>query len=167
MKTAEYWIERLNMESHPEGGYFKEMYRSMENISNKALPGRYNGDRSFATSIYFLLHEDKISGFHRLRSDETWHFYQGTTLELFVINKKANLERLLLGPDFDSGERLQITIPKNHWFGSRVVDQHNYTLAGCTVAPGFHFGDFELAARDALIQQFPQHERIISELTYD
>ena len=88
-------------------------------------------------------------------------------VELFVIDEQAKLERFLLGPDFDSGERLQITIPKNHWFGSRVVDQCNYALLGCTVAPGFHFDDFELAERKVLTQQFPQHERIINELTYD
>jgi len=167
MKSAKFWIERLSMETHPEGGYYKEVYRSNENIPEEALPARYNGERSFATAIYFLLNEDNVSSFHRIQSDETWHFYQGTTLELFVLDEQGNLERFLLGTDFDQGERLQITIPKNHWFGSRVIDHSTYALLGCTVAPGFHFDDFELAERGALIQQFPQHERIISELTFE
>lgn len=165
MKSAHYWIGRLNLVKHPEGGYFNEVYRSDENIEQNALPERYNGDRSIATSIYFLLKSDEFSSFHRIRSDETWHFYTGTTLELIVLGKEKKLTRHLLGQDPEVGENLQFTIPRNHWFAARVNDKNSYALLGCTVAPGFHFDDFELGNRKKLIQEFPQQKAIITELT--
>ncbi|MCK5704471.1 MAG: cupin domain-containing protein [Cyclobacteriaceae bacterium] len=165
MKKANYWIDKLNLEKHPEGGYFREAYRSDENIEKGALPNRYNSDRSIATSIYFLLKGDDFSGFHRIQSDETWHFYLGTTLELFVLGDDGQLNCQLLGQNPEAGENFQITIPRNHWFGARVVDKNSYALLGCTVAPGFHFDDFELAEREDLIKLFPQHTLIIQELT--
>jgi predicted cupin superfamily sugar epimerase len=165
MKSASYWINKLNLAQHPEGGYFSEVYRSNESIKKSALPNRYHGDRSMATSIYFLLKEDEFSSFHRIQSDETWHFYTGTTLELYVLDVDKNLKRHLLGQDPHAGESLQCTIPRNHWFAARVLDQKSYALLGCTVAPGFHFDDFELATRAQLIAQFPEQKTIITELT--
>ena len=165
MKKANYWIDKLNMVKHQEGGYFREVYRSNENIEKGALPNRYKGDRSIATSIYFLLKGDDFSGFHRIQSDETWHFYMGTTLELFVLGDDGQLIRHLMGQDPEAGESLQITIPRNHWFGGRVVDKNSYALLGCTVAPGFHFDDFEMAERERLIKMFPLYKLIIQELT--
>ena len=150
---------------HPEGGYFREVYRADENIEKFALPDRYMGDRSFATSIYFLLKGEEFSSFHRIKSDETWHFYLGTTLELFVLDNDGKLIRYLLGQNLESGENLQITIPKNSWFAGRVVDKSGFALLGCTVAPGFQFDDFELAEREKLIKRFPDHQFIIQELT--
>lgn len=167
MKTARYWIDTLNLVKHPEGGYFSEVYRSDENIEKSALSERYNGDRSIATSIYFLLKYEDFSSFHRIQSDETWHFYTGTTLELFVLGEDKKLIRFLLGQDPDVGETFQVTIPRNHWFGGRVLDKNSYALLGCTVAPGFHFDDFELGNREKLITEFPQHKAIITELTYN
>ena len=165
MKTAEYWIERLEMQSHPEGGYFREMYRSDEKISKNALPSRYKGDRNFSTSIYFLLKQDQFSNFHRIKSDETWHFYQGDPLELYVINPDGGLNKNLLGPELDQKQYMQLTIPRGHWFGGKVKAGGSYTLVGCTVAPGFHFDDFEMGKRNKLTNLFPQHEHIIKELT--
>ena len=165
MKAARYWIEKLKLLKHPEGGYYREVYRSDENINKSALSSRYSGSRSVATSIYFLLDGDDFSCFHRLQSDETWHFYQGSTLELLVLDDHGELMVFLLGPDFEAGERLQVTISRNHWFAARVVDKQSYTLVGCTIAPGFHFNDFELADRSKLIKEFPKHEKLIEELT--
>jgi predicted cupin superfamily sugar epimerase len=149
MNTAEYWIDKLGLKQHPEGGYYKEMYRSDENIS-----------------IYFLLKGGQYSHFHRILSDETWHFYQGSRLELFVLAKNGTLVKHLLGPKYQEGERFQITIPRDHWFGARVAKKDSYALLGCTVAPGFHFEDFELAKRQMLLKEFPQHAGIIDELTF-
>lgn len=165
MKSAKYWIDMLNLVKHPEGGYFSEVYRSDENIEQNALPERYNGKRSMATSIYFLLKSDEFSSFHRIQSDETWHFYTGTTLELFVLDDNKKLTCHLLGQDPEKGENLQFTIPRNHWFAGRVIDKNSYALLGCTVTPGFHFDDFELANRAQLIAEFPQQKTIITELT--
>ena len=166
MNTANYWIEKLELTKHPEGGYFKEVYRSDENIEESALPERYRGGRSFATSIYFLMKGDEFSSFHRIQSDETWHFYVGSVLELYVLSKEGVLEKNLLGRDLQQGELLQVTIPRNYWFGARVLDRNSFALVGCTVAPGFHFDDFELADRKELLKQFPGHETIIEELTF-
>jgi len=166
MNTANYWIEKLNLEKHPEGGYFREMYRSEENIQKNALPDRYNGDRSVATSIYFLLNGNEFSSFHKIQSDETWHFYTGTTLKLWVISERGKLLYHLLGQNPEAGEHLQITIPRNHWFAGRVVDKNSFALLGCTVAPGFNFDDFELGDRKKLIDEFSQHRKIIEELTF-
>jgi len=166
MKTAAQWIEKLGLKQHPEGGYYKEEYRSDEEIGKTQLPPRYNGARNFATSIYFLLKSNEFSSFHRIKSDETWHFYQGTQLELLVLKHDGTLVSYLLGDDFESGERLQITIPRNHWFAARVKQKLSFALLGCTVAPGFHFEDFELASRNQLTEQFPQHRNIIEKLTF-
>jgi len=166
MNTANYWIEKLELIKHPEGGYFREVYRSDEIIQKTTLPKRYDGDRNFSTSIYFLLKGDEFSSFHKIKSDETWHFYVGSTLELYVLNDNAHLTRHLLGLDFDNGEQLQVTISRNRLFGARVTDKNSFALLGCTVAPGFHFNDFELAERSTLLEQFPEHREIIKALTF-
>lgn len=165
MDKAGFWIEKLNLTRHPEGGYFGEAYRSDENVEERFLPDRYLGARNFATAIYFLLNGHEFSSFHRLLSDETWHFYEGATLQLFVLNEDGTLSKKLLGRNPDEGESLQITIGRNQWFAARVSDPAGYALVGCTVAPGFHFDDFELAERDKLLAQYPQHGQLIKELT--
>ena len=161
-----YWIEKLGLTKHPEGGYFREVYRSDEKLTQVSLPARYSGDRSIATSIYFLLGGKEFSSVHRIQSDETWHFYPGSTLELFVLDNLGKVTQYLLGQDIESGELLQVTILRNHWFGARVADKESFALLGCTVAPGFHFDDFELADRMKLTAEFPQHKAIINELTF-
>ncbi|NJN26704.1 MAG: cupin domain-containing protein [Cyclobacteriaceae bacterium] len=166
-KTAEYWINSLALKPHPEGGYYREVYRSEEELKQHSLPLRYAGDRAFATSIFFLLKNNQISAFHRIQSDETWHCYAGVTLELFVLQTDGSLAHLLLGSQVERGEYLQVTIPRQHWFAARLVEQQGYALLGCTVAPGFHFDDFELANRKELIDRYPKHAEIISALTYD
>lgn len=165
MYQADYWIDKLNLLKHPEGGYYKEVYRSDEKIDHTALPKRYSGDRSYSTSIYFLLKSDDFSSFHRIESDETWHFYHGSALDLFVIDNTGTLVRHQLGSRPESGELLQLTIKRNQWFGGRVIDKNSYSLLGCTVAPGFDFDDFELAERRQLTSDFPQHARTIEALT--
>jgi len=165
MKDAAYWIEKLEMEKHPEGGWFRETYRSDEHIAADNLPGRYTSDHCFSTTIYFLLKEEEQSVFHRLKSDETWHFYTGTSvLRISIISREGELSHFLLGPNPDYDEVFQVLAPKNHWFAAELTNSEGYALIGCTVAPGFEYADFEMASRENLIQQFPQHERLIQKL---
>ncbi len=165
MKSMAYWIEKLELMPHPEGGYFSEVYRSNEMIAQAALPGRYHRAHSFSTSIYFLIPGDSFSALHRLRSDEIWHFYYGAPLTLTMIWPDGKLEQKELGPELDKGQQFQIVIPHGVWFGGRPKQAGGYTLIGCTVAPGFEYEDFELAKRQDLLARFPEHADIIRELT--
>lgn len=161
----DFWIDQLGMTRHPEGGYFAETYRSAERVEAAHLPARFGGDRTLATAIYFLLKGSDFSSFHRIQSDETWHFYTGNSLTVYEIDQTGSLKQHRLGPDFSSGERFQATIGAGHWFASRVTDLDGYALVGCTVAPGFDFADFELAQRDKLSGLYPQHAVLIAQLT--
>ncbi len=164
MQGAQYWIDHLMLQRHPEGGYYKETYRSTEGISKKALPERFTGQRSFSTAIYFLLRSQDRSLFHRIKSDELWHFHTGSALSIYVLTKPG-LEVHLLGDNPEKGESLQLVIPANSWFGAKLNDSDSYTLSSCTVAPGFDFADFEMADRASLLQEFPQYEEVIVLLT--
>lgn len=165
MNSFTYWVEHLNLAPHPEGGFYREVYRSAEELSAEVLPARYGGDRNYSTSIYFLLRSQDKSVFHRIKSDEIWHHYQGDTLLIYVLTDK-DLDILRLGCNPENGDQLQVVVPANCWFGACVEKPDTFTLAGCTVAPGFDFRDFEMATRDELIKQFPLHEEIIVKLTH-
>ena len=166
MKTAAYWIEKYHMQPHPEGGYFAETYRAAEQVPHAALPTRFGGNRSFSTAIYFLLESHHFSALHRIQADELWHFYAGDPLEVFVLDPiSGTLEIIRLGPDPEAGEVFQAVVPAGAWFGSRPTAGAAYSLVGCTVAPGFDFADFELAEREMLLAEFPQHEELITRLT--
>ena len=164
MQAAQYWIDHLKLQLHPEGGYYRETYRAIENISKMALPERFTGTRSFSTAIYFLLRSQDRSLFHRIKSDELWHFHTGSTLSIYVFTQ-SSLVVHKLGSDPKKGESLQVVIPANCWFGAKVDTPHSYTLSGCTVSPGFDFADFEMAERSVLVQEFPQYEETITMLT--
>ena len=164
MPNAEYWIEKLQLTKHPEGGAFREVYRSSLKIEKQNLPDDFNGDRNISTSIYFLLQKDEFSAFHRIASDELWHFYFGDALTIFEIDASTGkLSLHKLGSNFDDGEVFQTTIKAGNWFASKT--NKDYSLVGCTVAPGFDFADFELAERKKLIEEFPQHSQLITSLT--
>lgn len=163
--TAAYYVRTLNMQPHPEGGYFAETYRSVETIPQAALPGRFGGARSFGTAIYFLLESHHISALHRISSDEVWHFYDGGTLEIFVISPAGVLTVIRLGRHLDQGDVLQAVVLAGSWFGSKPKPGTDFALVGCTVAPGFDFADFEMADRATLLAEFPQHRAVIEALT--
>ncbi|MCF0062085.1 cupin domain-containing protein [Dyadobacter chenwenxiniae] len=166
MKPASYWIEKYALAPHPEGGYYAETYRAAENVPQQALPSRFNGDRSFSTGIYFLLETHNFSAFHKIKSDEMWHFYAGEALEIFVIHEEQmEMQVIKLGDDPENGETFQAVVPAGAWFASRPAQGSTYALVGCTVAPGFDFADFEMAERAALQMQFPEFDQIIEELT--
>lgn len=164
MPSSDYWISALNLQPHPEGGYFREVYRSAGVIAASGLP-TYFGSRHFATSIYYLLGGKEFSAFHKLKSDEIWHYYDGCGLTLYVIQQDGTLITKMLGKHAGEGESLQQVIPANHWFAAKPADTHSYTLAGCTMAPGFDIMDFELGTFEDLAKQFPQHSAIIRLLT--
>ena len=159
-----YYIKHLQLKPHPEGGYFKETYRSAECISASALPGRFQGERSFSTAIYYLLEQGDFSVFHKIKSDECWHFYAGESLLLHVIENDGKYLCIKLGSNLAEGETFQFVVPANTWFASEPAPDSSFSLAGCTVAPGFDFADFEIASKASLLDSFPQHKSIIEKL---
>lgn len=164
MDQVKRWIEELGLDPHPEGGWYKEVYRAAEEINAAGLPDRFGGPRSFSTSIYFLLAGDNFSAFHRIKSDELWHFYAGDGLTIHVITPSGDYNAIRLGNRPEAGETFQAVVPAGSWFASGAKSG-GYGLVGCTVAPGFDFADFELADREELQAQFPQHRELIGRLT--
>lgn len=158
-------IKSLNLLPHPEGGYYKETYRSQESIAQSALPDKFNSERNYCTGIYFLLTSDNFSAFHRIKQDEMWHFYEGSALYVHIIDEAGKYSRVEVGMDLDNGQQPQFVVPAGSWFASSVKNKNSYSLVGCTVAPGFEFDDFELAKRDQLIKEYPAHEKQITLLT--
>ena len=124
-KTAQYWIDRLNLIPHPEGGYYRETYRSELSIAREALPPQFTGPRLVSTAIYFLLESNNFSAFHRLRSDELWHFYAGSPITVHVIEPEGSYSGIQLGADPDAGEVLQAVVKAGRWFASEVRDATN------------------------------------------
>lgn len=164
IRTPEFWIEHLRLQPHPEGGYYRETYRSREEVPSEGLPTRFNGHRSVSTAIYFLLTAKDRSLLHRIKSDEVWHFHYGDPLNIYVLTRRG-LVTYRLGPNPEKGEDLQVMVPANHWFGASNAEGSGYTLVSCTVAPGFDFRDFEMAHRSELLIEYPADEDIIIRLT--
>lgn len=180
-RTAKYRIESLCLKPHPEGGWFRETYRSNEKIAKTYLPKRYGSKRAFGTAIYFLLKGGQFSAFHRLKSDEIWHFYDGAPVAIFIIQKSGALKKIKLGLNPEAGEQPQVVIKANSWFAaalagldfkshisnrkSAIENPKSFVLLGCTVAPGFDFSDFELGRRAELIKRFPHQRRLIERFT--
>ena len=162
---ASYWIEKLQLKPHPEGGYYAETYRSNEWVQAAHLPSRYGGNRYFSTAIYFLVEGGKFSALHRIKSDELWHFYTGNPLSIYVIDPQGNLETICIGNNPEQGEVFQAVVQAGCWFGAKLENSEGFALVGCTVAPGFDFADFELANREELVSLFPQHKMVIELLT--
>lgn len=165
MKDAEYWIRYLKLQPHPEGGFYREVYRSDEFIRRTALPERFSGDRAFSTSIYFLLDGENYSAFHRIKQDELWHFYDGVSLTLHVIEPRGDYYSAKLGRKAEEKEAPLIVIRAGCFFAAEINDKKGFTLAGCTVSPGFDFEDFEMPGRGELTALFPRHEAIIKRFT--
>ncbi|GEO07026.1 hypothetical protein AAE02nite_46900 [Adhaeribacter aerolatus] len=165
--TAQNYIRYLNLAPHPEGGFYKETYRAAENIPHVSLPARFapaTGDRSFATAIYFLLPAGEFSAFHRIKSDECWHFYAGGSLYIHVLDSSGNYTRLQLGANLANGETFQAVVPAGAWFASEPAPGTNFALVGCTVAPGFDFADFQMAKADELGQLYPEQVELVNRL---
>jgi len=166
MLTADKIIALLNLKPHPEeGGYFVETYRSSETISEKALPSRYKGVRSFGTAIYYLLTPETFSTMHRLQSDEIFHFYLGAPVEMLQLWPDGSGRILILGTDIMNGMKPQVVIPKGVWQGARLFKDGKFALLGTTVSPGFDFSDYEFGHRDELVKSYPKFRELIIALT--
>jgi len=160
IKSSQFWIEKLQLQKHPEGGWYKEVYRSAEMVPASALPTGFSGSRSISTSIYYLLEGDDFSAFHRIKSDEIWHFYTGTSAIEIISVEEGKIRKQFLGDNPRENQFFQIVVPKNTWFAARLVNKQGFALAGCTVSPGFHFDDFEMANQE-LIGHYPEVEKEI------
>ncbi|HEV8508114.1 MAG TPA: cupin domain-containing protein [Chitinophagaceae bacterium] len=157
--NAQEIIEKLKLIPHPEGGFYKETYKSDYTITNDRKE-----DRHVCTAIYYLLKDDDKSLFHRIRSDELWFFHLGRPLEIISIEDE-HLITLILGNDIKKGELPQVKIPANTWFAARVKNAKGFSLVSCTVSPGFDFADFSLAKREDLVQQYPHLKDVIEKFT--
>ena len=164
MTRIDQLIHHYKLEPHPEGGWYRQTYKSNELIAANALPKRFGADRAFSTAIYFLLDKENFSAFHKIKSDECWHFYAGDPLLIYIILQNGTLNIITLGNEFEKGESFQYVVPANCWFASRPAPGSEYCFMGCTVSPGFEFDDFELGGAGELASAFPQHATIINEL---
>lgn len=152
-------IDQLQLFTHPEGGCYREMYRSETSVEVNGEPKRAS------TAIYFLLREGEVSKLHRIASDEVWHHYEGGTLHIHVIDGKGNFSTIKLGKNFEAGERQQAVVPAGHWFGAEPARASEFVLVGCTVAPGFEFSELEFAQREVLTALCPEAKTVIDRLT--
>ncbi len=152
--TAEDLIQHYQLTPHPEGGYYAQSFKSTQR----------QGNRACSTAIYFLLTRSNVSKFHRLKSDEVWHFYLGDPL-IVVELKEGKVCETRLGARVFEGEKLQYVVPAGTWFGSYLPETSDFSFVGCTVAPGFEFEDFEMAKRESLLGQFPDAKEAIFKLT--
>ncbi len=166
--TADELKKLLILEAHPcEGGWFAETWRSEEAIPKSALPERYPAARSAGTAIYYLLEPHTFSELHRLASDEIFHFYLGDPVEMLQLWPDGSVRTEILGHDLSAGMRVQLTVPKYVWQGSRLLPGGSFALLGCTVGPGFDYADYESGKRIELIREYPDAEEMIRVLTHD
>jgi uncharacterized protein len=156
-KDVERLISELQLIPHPEGGYYRETYRS-----ETVVMAGGEQHRSALTNIYFLLTGDAFSAWHRIDADETWNFYRGSDLIISIIDRDGLLEERRIGPEGP----WQTTVHANCYFAAHVPDATAYALVGCSVAPGFEFTGFELPSREALTKQYPQHADTIGRFTH-
>lgn len=152
-------IAIYGLQPHPEGGYFRETYSALEKIEQSSLASGFGGERPYSTAIYYLLPTGEKSRWHRIKSDEVWHFYLGDPLTIYEIDCDGEFYETKLGANIFDGQRFQSVVPAGNWFGALHVhskeSDYGFSLVGCTVAPGFHFDEFELANGSALREQFP------------
>lgn len=151
------WVMTLGLVPHPEGGFYRETWRSEGTVETA------RGRRALGTAIYYLLPRGMHSAWHRLRSDELWHFHAGGPLTLYLFDERAGrLETVLLGGEVAKGERPQARVPAGVL--QAAVPQGEYTLCGCTMSPGFDFADFELPPAEALAARHPEHAELFRRL---
>jgi predicted cupin superfamily sugar epimerase len=163
MKDASFYIKHLDLKPHREGGYYKETYRSKGFIPADALKD-FSAERNYSTAIYYLLQQGDFSGFHKIKSDECWHYYAGDILLIHVLYNDKNYRSIQLGAAIDKGELLQFVVPANTWFAAECAVNSCFVVSGCTVAPGFDFADFEMADKTSLLSAFPHQKELIERL---
>jgi uncharacterized protein len=156
-KEAKRLVKKLGLEEHPEGGYFKETYRAKTLVN---VQGREDM-RNIATAIYYMLADNQFSAFHRIRSDEIWHYYAGSSITLYAINDEGKFAKIRIG----RGEAHQTVMKAGTWFAASLNRKYSYCLLGCTLSPGFDHRDWELGERDKLAKLYPQYNNIIKRYT--
>jgi predicted cupin superfamily sugar epimerase len=157
-------IDGLGLAPHPERGYYVETYRAPLTVGE--LPPPHSGARAASTAIYFLVtREEPTTYLHRLLSDEMFHLYEGGPLDVLMLGPTGPGEVRRLGTNVTAGERPQILIPAGTWFAAELTHAASHCLIGCTVAPGFEFADFELAAGPELAARYPAHAPRIARMT--
>lgn len=156
-----YYIEKLQLLKHPEGGYYRETYRCATEMNVEGIEGK----RNISTAIYFLLQDNEVSHFHRIKSDELWFFHDGEPLEILIL-EKGKLKISLLGKNIAEGESFHVVVPAGCWFASRIKCGKGFTLVSCTVAPGFDFRDFEMAEKEKLRNEYPEHKDLLEKMCY-
>ncbi len=154
-EAAQIWIEKLELIPHPEGGFYRETYRSDAIV----------GNRSVQTVIYFLITSNNISRFHRIKSDEIWFYHTGEALSVHTLTPEKGHEVHKVGLNSSEGEQPQLLVPANTIFGSTLEGENAFSLVSCTVAPGFDFADFELFKAEDLLGDYPQFEAVIRKMT--
>ncbi|OGT52872.1 MAG: hypothetical protein A3F17_01310 [Gammaproteobacteria bacterium RIFCSPHIGHO2_12_FULL_41_15] len=158
--NAKIIIDKLDLKPHIEGGYYKRTYQSAIDVNFDSKP------RPINTAIYFLLESHDFSCWHRLKSDEIWHYYCGSNLIVHQINENGILLSTILGNLLEHPNiQPQCVIPASTWFSAEVQSTESFTLVGCTVAPGFEYDDFEMGDRANLLNKYPQHKELIIKLT--
>jgi len=162
MNTAERLIQKFNLKPHPEGGYYSQGFRSAEFLKAEFLPDRYNGARNLYSSIHFMVTAQSPSRFHRIKTDEIWHFYTGDALVLHLINEQGKYQFFELSNTAEK-ERFQMMIKKNTWMAASTKGE--FSLVGCTLSPGFEYVDFELGIRAKMLQEYPNLEDVILRFT--
>ncbi len=164
MKSAQYWIEHLQMIPHPEGGYYLRPHISTESFIRKDIPGVYTSERKLWTSEYMLIEAMQKQSFHRVRSDEMWYYHAGAPLKVHVIDQDGHYQQAVLGLDISENQRPQYHIPKNS-IVALEGDLDLYSLIGVMISPGFDMDDFTLFSRDELVARHPQHKELIEQFT--
>jgi predicted cupin superfamily sugar epimerase len=157
-QSAADWISRLNLQPHPEGGYYKEVFRSEQYVNRAGN----DAQRHACTSIYYLLESKDYSGFHRIKSDEIWYFHKGEPLNIHVIT--ADGEHRLLELSDSSTGHLSLVVSAGLWFAAEIPSKEGYTLVSCAVAPGFEFTEFEMADKKELLKIHPGHAEVLQRL---
>lgn len=158
LQHAAEWISKLNLQPHPEGGYYKEVFRSEQYVSREGSDFL----RQACTSIYYLLEDEDFSGFHRIMSDEIWYFHQGVPLNVHVIAENGEYRMSELSGS--STGSLSLVVPAGLWFAADIPSKSGYSLVSCAVAPGFDFSEFEMADKSELLRSYPFHEALFNRL---
>ena len=151
-----------------EGPWFSLTYQSADTLSPASLPERYHGTPHAAGSaIYALETAQDFSALHRLQTDEIWHFYGGSPIEMLLLYPDGHDETVILGADVLAGQHPQFVVPRGVWQGSRPVSEapDTYSFFGDTLAPGFEYADFEIGYRDELQKAYPKAAEKIARLT--
>jgi predicted cupin superfamily sugar epimerase len=156
-RAAASLVKKLGLEKHPEGGYFKQTYRS---DMMAAIEG-FDGPRNISNAIYYMLAGNQFSAFHRLKSDEIWHHYAGGSITLYAIDRDGKLSKTKIGREGSP----QAIMKAGTWFAAAVNSKKSYCLLGCTMSPGFDYPDWELGKRDVLVGMYPHHKKIIERYT--